>query len=62
MTHAALLLFALCSAPDPAWPNAMSACEEGEVRARTCEIAIRYVTAGIRPGQELHIWSCEVRG
>jgi len=62
MMHAALLLFAICSGPDPAWPSEMSACEEGILAAQSCAIAERYVRAGLRPGQELHIWSCVVSG
>jgi hypothetical protein len=55
----ALLVFTICSAsPDPAigW----QACEEGEVRARSCEVALAYVRAGLRSGQTLHVSSCEV--
>lgn len=58
MMHAALLIFTICAATsDPAigWP----ACEEGEVRARSCAVAEAWVRAGLRAGQVLHVSGCE---
>jgi hypothetical protein len=54
MMHAFLLAFTLCStAPG------LDACEEGEVRARSCAAAEAWVRAGMREGQTLHVASCE---
>lgn len=56
--HAFLLVFTICaSAADPAigW----QACEEGEIRARSCAAAEAWVRAAMRPGQTLHVSSCE---
>lgn len=59
MSATFLLIFTLCGATaDPAIGGL--GCEEGEIRARSCEIALAYVQGGMRPGQTLHVSSCEV--
>lgn len=58
MMHAFLLVFTICSvAMDPAigW----FACEEGEIRARSCAVAEAWIRAGLRDGQTIHISTCE---
>lgn len=51
--HAALLVFMLCTPAE---------CEPGEVRAASCQIAERYVAAGLRTGQRLVVISCTEEG
>jgi len=50
-----LLLFAICRVPEP---EALDGCEYGQVAAPTCAAAERYLRAGLRPGQVLHVWEC----
>ncbi len=53
-----LLVFTICSTvADPS--TGAAGCEMGEVTHRSCRFAETYVRAGLRPGQVLHISSCE---
>ena len=45
----AFLAFLICSA---------TACEEGELHARTCAAGVAYLRDGLRAGQTLTIQSC----
>ncbi len=56
--HAFLLAFTLCSGVS----NSFDACEEGEVRARSCAAAEAFVRGGMRPGQTLHLVHCGEAG
>jgi hypothetical protein len=58
MMHAAVLIFALCSAADGQQDAPADACEHGEIRAQSCGAAERFVRAGMREGQTLHIMDC----
>jgi hypothetical protein len=58
MRHAFLLAFTICGAADPAWPSAADRCEQGEVRAASCQAAEAWVRAGLRPGQVLFLLHC----
>lgn len=53
------LSFLICTAAaDPA--TGARSCEQGDVTHRSCAMAEAYVRAGLRPGQELFVQSCEV--
>ncbi len=53
-----LLAFTICSTvADPA--TGAAGCEMGEVTHRSCQFAEAYVRTGLRPGQVLHVSSCE---
>lgn len=59
MTHAAILLILLCGPADTREDAPADACEHGEIRARSCAVAERYIRAGMRAGQVLHILACQ---
>jgi hypothetical protein len=54
IAHAFLLAFTLCSGV----ATGLDACEEGEIRARSCAAAEAFVRAGMRAGQVLHVVHC----
>lgn len=54
-TFAAILFFAICTA------HSDELCEEGQAWARSCAVAEQHLRAGLREGQTLHVWACEVR-
>ncbi len=54
LAHAFLLAFTICSGTTVSF----DACEEGEVRARSCAAAEAWVRAGMRAGQTLHVVHC----
>jgi hypothetical protein len=53
--HAFLLLAIICAAPRL---DGWDACEQAEVRARSCEHAEAWLRAGLLPGQTLRVLSC----
>jgi hypothetical protein len=56
IAHAFVLAFMICSSGDPFLDS--ERCEEGYVRARSCEAAEQFIRAGLRPGQTFHIAHC----
>lgn len=59
MMHMALLLIMLCGPGDQMDDAPLDACEEGTIRARSCAAAERWVRAGMRADQTLHILGCQ---
>lgn len=59
MMHAALLVFMLCGPADLLDEAPLDACEHGEMRARSCAAAERYIRTGMRAGQVLHVLTCQ---
>jgi hypothetical protein len=39
---------------------ALDACEHGEIRAASCDAAERWLRAGLRHGQTLHVMGCRM--
>lgn len=62
MMHAALLVFLLCGPDDGRDDAPADSCEHGEMRARSCAAAERYIRAGMRADQVLHILGCQEAG
>lgn len=56
IAHAFMLAFTICSGGNPFLDP--DRCEEGFVKARSCEAAEQFIRAGLRPGQTLHIAHC----
>jgi hypothetical protein len=59
MMHAALLIFVLCGPLDGGDDAPADSCEHGEMRARSCGAAERFLRAGMRAGQVLHVMACQ---
>jgi hypothetical protein len=56
--HAALILVWICGARGMDEHAALDACEHGEIRAASCDAAERWLRAGLRHGQTLHVMGC----
>lgn len=56
LAHAFMLTFTICSSGSPFLDQ--DRCEEGFVKARSCEAAELFIQAGLRPSQTLYIAHC----